>query len=92
MLLKKEHSSVLRRCNQSRTDEHGMVRRNKMILSFLTLHSRRFSAYTKRTKRLLTPLAKKVRKFSCMKISTFIPQLTLKEKLKIDLMDVFNIA
>jgi hypothetical protein len=45
-----------------------------MILSFLTLHSRRFSAYTKRTKRLLTPLAKKVRKFSCMKIPTFIPQ------------------
>ena len=40
MLLKKEHSSVLRRCNQSRTDE----------LTILTLHSRheRVHARTKR--------------------------------------------
>lgn len=40
MLLKKEHSSVLRRCNQNRTDE----------LSILTLHSRheRVHARTKR--------------------------------------------
>lgn len=40
MLLKKDHSSVLRRCNQNRTDE----------LSILTLHSRheRVHARTKR--------------------------------------------
>ena len=44
MLLKKEHSSVLRRCNQNRTDE----------LTILTLHSRRKRVHA-RTKRP-TPL------------------------------------
>ena len=81
MLLKKEHSSVLRRCNQSRTDE----------LTILTLHSRheRVHARTKRPTPLKEFWSLKRRKDFDEKFPLAFPQTKTHKKI---LMDVFNIA